>query len=420
MARRSPRRPRDGIVARRGAAMQKIARTGQAEAAQRARIELDRVHRWDSLRLACHPRVLAGPAAWRVPLRHRRAPRSRGLERPRSAASGAARPDRSSRTSGANPGAARRFVGGRSASAASTSEASDTPQARAAADRRAWSAPEIETWAPLTVSSVARRSLRPSSTAPTIADRVDDPTPANRPAASNATTTDPMRTTVTASPPDQPRVDRHGTGGTRRDPRRPDHSRDLGVVSEPREFLRATGRAQRQHPARPGRCVSPSVANSATSRRLVVVIGSVGIVRPTMRRRIRLVKADARLTNRSAARNVSDMDATQSTAPRPASPGGRRPPRRPRPLGCRPSGRWSWLPRTGSTTAYVPGRYLAASVPGTIDLLVDGRPVGGPAVGRGRRGAAPVADAPEGLTLAECDAIDRVVAQAWDAHGRAA
>ena len=27
------------------------------------------------------------------------------------------------------------------------------------------------------------------------------------------------------------------------------------------------------------------------------------------------------------------------------------------------------------TTAYVPGRYLAASVPGTIDLLVDGRPV---------------------------------------------
>lgn len=73
------------------------------------------------------------------------------------------------------------------------------------------------------------------------------------------------------------------------------------------------------------------------------------------------------------------------------------------------------------TTAYVPGRYLAASVPGTIDLLVDGRPV---TVGLqwdvGGEERPYVADAPEELTLAECDAIDRVVAQAWDAHGREA
>lgn len=73
------------------------------------------------------------------------------------------------------------------------------------------------------------------------------------------------------------------------------------------------------------------------------------------------------------------------------------------------------------TTAYVPGRYLAASVPGTIDLLVDGCPV---TVGLhwdvGGTEQPYVADAPEELTLAECDEIDRVVAAAWDAHGREA
>lgn len=73
------------------------------------------------------------------------------------------------------------------------------------------------------------------------------------------------------------------------------------------------------------------------------------------------------------------------------------------------------------TTAYVPGRYLAASVPGTIDLLVDGRPV---TVGLqwdvGGEERPYVADVPDDLTLAECDAIDAAVAQAWDAHGREA
>jgi len=67
------------------------------------------------------------------------------------------------------------------------------------------------------------------------------------------------------------------------------------------------------------------------------------------------------------------------------------------------------------TTAYVPGRYLAASVPGTIDLLVDGRPV---TVGLqwdvGGEERPYVADAPEELTLAECDAIDAAVAEAWE------
>ena len=73
------------------------------------------------------------------------------------------------------------------------------------------------------------------------------------------------------------------------------------------------------------------------------------------------------------------------------------------------------------TTAYAPGRYLPASVPGTIDLLVDGRPV---TVSLhwdvGGTEQPYVADAPEELTLAECDEIDRVVAAAWDAHGREA
>ena len=72
-------------------------------------------------------------------------------------------------------------------------------------------------------------------------------------------------------------------------------------------------------------------------------------------------------------------------------------------------------------TAYVPGRYLAASVPGTIDLLVDGPPV---TVGLqwdvGGEERPYVADAPECLTIAQCDAIDAAVAQAWDAHGREA
>jgi hypothetical protein len=69
------------------------------------------------------------------------------------------------------------------------------------------------------------------------------------------------------------------------------------------------------------------------------------------------------------------------------------------------------------TTAYVPGRYLAASVPDTIDLLVDGRPV---TVGLqwdvGGEERPYVADAPEELTLAECEAIDAAVAAAWEAR----
>lgn len=67
------------------------------------------------------------------------------------------------------------------------------------------------------------------------------------------------------------------------------------------------------------------------------------------------------------------------------------------------------------TTAYVPGRYLAASVPGAIDLLVDGRAV---TVGLqwdvGGEERPYVADAPEDLTLAECEAIDAAVAAAWE------
>ena len=73
------------------------------------------------------------------------------------------------------------------------------------------------------------------------------------------------------------------------------------------------------------------------------------------------------------------------------------------------------------TTAYVPGRYLAASVPGTVDLLVDGRAV---TVGLhwdvGGEEQPYVADAPEDLTLAECEAIDVAVARAWDAQREAA
>ena len=73
------------------------------------------------------------------------------------------------------------------------------------------------------------------------------------------------------------------------------------------------------------------------------------------------------------------------------------------------------------TTAYVPGRYLAASVPGTIDLLVDGRPV---TVGLqwdvGGEERPYVADYTDGVTLDECDAIDLAVAQAWDAQREAA
>lgn len=71
--------------------------------------------------------------------------------------------------------------------------------------------------------------------------------------------------------------------------------------------------------------------------------------------------------------------------------------------------------------AYVPGRYLPSSVPGAVDLLVDGRPV---TVGMhwdvGGTEQPYVADAPEDLTIAECDEIDRVVALAWDAHGKEA
>jgi hypothetical protein len=67
------------------------------------------------------------------------------------------------------------------------------------------------------------------------------------------------------------------------------------------------------------------------------------------------------------------------------------------------------------------GESIDASVPGTIDLLVDGRAV---TVGLqwdvGGEERPYVADAPEELTLAECEAIDRAVAQAWDAHGREA
>lgn len=73
------------------------------------------------------------------------------------------------------------------------------------------------------------------------------------------------------------------------------------------------------------------------------------------------------------------------------------------------------------TTAYVPGRYLAASVPGTIDLLVDGRAV---TVGLqwdvGGTEQPYVDDVPEDLTLAECEAIDVAVARAWDAQREAA
>ena len=73
------------------------------------------------------------------------------------------------------------------------------------------------------------------------------------------------------------------------------------------------------------------------------------------------------------------------------------------------------------TAAYVPGRYLAASVPGTVDLLVDGRAV---TVGLqwdvGGTEQPYVADAPEDLTLAEREAIDVAVARAWDAQREAA
>ena len=129
------------------------------------------------------------------------------------------------------------------------------------------------------------------------------------------------------------------------------------------------------------------------------------------------------MTNRSAARNVSDMDATQSTAPSACtSPGADAGPSHATPAaGVQTERAVVVVAADWPTTAYVPGRYLAASVPGTIDLLVDGRPV---TVGLqwdvGGEERPYVADAPEDLTLAECDAIDRVVAQAWDAHGREA
>ena len=106
-----------------------------------------------------------------------------------------------------------------------------------------------------------------------------------------------------------------------------------------------------------------------------------------------------------------------------ASPDGAPPLRAPTPAAGAQTGRAvvTVIAADWPTTAYVPGRYLAASVPGTIDLLVAGRPV---TVGLqwdvGGEERPYVADAPEDLTLAECDAIDRAVAQAWDAHGREA
>lgn len=70
---------------------------------------------------------------------------------------------------------------------------------------------------------------------------------------------------------------------------------------------------------------------------------------------------------------------------------------------------------------HLPGRRDPVSIPGTADLLVDGTQV---TVGLhwdvGGTEQPYVADAPEELTLAECDEIDRVVAAAWDAHGREA
>lgn len=73
------------------------------------------------------------------------------------------------------------------------------------------------------------------------------------------------------------------------------------------------------------------------------------------------------------------------------------------------------------TYAHVPGRYLAASVPGTADVLINGRRVTiGLAWDVGGEERPYVADYTDGVTLAECDAIDRAVHRAWDAAQEAA
>lgn len=129
------------------------------------------------------------------------------------------------------------------------------------------------------------------------------------------------------------------------------------------------------------------------------------------------------MTNRSAARNVSDMDATQSTAPSACtSPGADAGPSQATPAaGVQTERAVVVVAADWPTTAYVPGRHLLASIPGTANLLVDGRPV---TVGLHWDGGGTerpyVADYTDGVTLAECDAIDVAVSQAWDAHGREA
>lgn len=61
---------------------------------------------------------------------------------------------------------------------------------------------------------------------------------------------------------------------------------------------------------------------------------------------------------------------------------------------------------------YLAGHYTPVSIPGTADLLVDGTQV---TVALWLDDGTPyVADAPEWLTIAQCDAIDAAVAEAWE------
>lgn len=61
---------------------------------------------------------------------------------------------------------------------------------------------------------------------------------------------------------------------------------------------------------------------------------------------------------------------------------------------------------------YLAGHYTPVSIPGTADLLVDGTQV---TVALWLDDGTPyVADAPEWLTIAQCEAIDVAVAAAWD------
>ena len=63
---------------------------------------------------------------------------------------------------------------------------------------------------------------------------------------------------------------------------------------------------------------------------------------------------------------------------------------------------------------HLPGRRDPVSIQGTADLLVDGTAV---TVALWLDDGTPyVADAPEWLTIEQCDAIDRAVAAAWEAR----